>query len=51
MALSSACLATHPLPGVDLKVQVLWAVPSHQFLCFGEDVGKSPKGRDGEALS
>lgn len=41
MALASASLATQPLPGVDVKV--LWAVPCQEFLCFGEDDGKSPK--------
>lgn len=49
MALASASLATQPLPGVDLKG--LWAVPCQQFLCLGEDDGKSPQGRAGEALS
>lgn len=44
-------LSTHPLPGLDLKVHVLWAVPCQQFLCFGEDDGKSPRGRDGESVS
>lgn len=38
-----ASLATHPLPGLDLRVQVLWAVPCQRFLCFGEDVENPPK--------